>query len=511
MHGYRKDLAGRMNLTEYLSRDGLGLAQLVRSGQVTPGELLELALSRLDALDPILNAVVHRMERSARAEAADPNHDGPFGGVPFLVKDLGQTVRGEPMCAGSKFLADYVSDHDTELMHRYRRAGFVTFGKTNTPEFGLTPYTEPALFGPTRNPWDLSRTSGGSSGGSAAAVAAGIVPIASGGDGGGSIRIPASCCGLFGLKPSRGRVPTGPDAGEYWHGAVVEHVLTRSVRDSAAVLDAIHGADPGAPYLITNPERPFLDEVSRAPGRLRIAVTTHPFLGGSVHPDCRAALEDAAALLADLGHDVTEDAPEIDGRAFSLAFLSMVAAETAAELREAEVELGRRAKAGDLEPETWAITLLGGAMTAEQLSRALRYLGTTARTVGRFFERYDVLVTPTLAVPPFPIGALQPKPWERTLVELLGRLGSGRLIRAAGLLEQMAGQVFDAIPFTPVFNATGQPGMSVPLAWNDEGLPIGIQCVARLGEEQVLFRLAGQLEQARPWFDRLPPLARRES
>ncbi|MBX3146169.1 MAG: amidase [Gemmatimonadales bacterium] len=499
-----------MNLAEYLSYDGLGLAQLVEARQVSAEQLLEFALSRLDALNPVVNAVIHRMESSARAEAAAPNRGGPFGGVPFLVKDLGQTVQGERMRAGSRFLADYVSDHDSELMRRYRRAGFVTMGKTNTPEFGLTPYTEPMLFGPTRNPWDLSRTSGGSSGGSAAAVAAGIVPIASGGDGGGSIRIPASCCGLFGLKPSRGRIPTGPDAGEYWHGAVVEHVLTRSVRDSAAVLDAIHGADPGAPYLITDPERPYLEEVSRDPGQLRIAVTAHPFLGGSVHPDCRAALEDAARLLADLGHQVTEDAPDIDGRAFSLAFLSMVAAETAAELREAEVELGRRASSSELEPETWALTLLGGAITAEQLSRALRHLGTTARTVGRFFERYDVLVTPTLAVPPFPIGALQPKPWERSLVEVLGKLGSGRLIRAAGLLEQMAGQVFDAIPYTPLFNATGQPGMSVPLAWNGEGLPIGIQCVARLGEEGTLYRLAGQLEQARPWFDRLAPLARGE-
>ncbi len=499
-----------MNLTEYLSCDGLGLAELVRSRQVTPEQLLEIALARLDALNPALNAVVHRMDRSARAEALDPTRDGPFAGVPFLVKDLGQTVRGEPMRAGSRFLADYVPDDDSELMLRYRRAGFVTLGKTNTPEFGLTPYTEPVLFGPCRNPWDLSRTSGGSSGGSAAAVAAGIVPIASGGDGGGSIRIPASCCGLFGLKPSRGRVPTGPEAGEYWHGAVVEHVLTRSVRDSAAVLDAIHGADPGAPYLITAPERPFLEEATRAPGKLRVAVTTRPFLGGSVHPDCAAALEDAALLLADLGHEVVEDAPEIDGRAFSLAFLSMVAAETAAELREAEVALGRRAARTDLEPETWALTLLGGALTAEQLSRALRHLGTTTRTVGRFFERYDVLMTPTMAVPPFPVGALQPKAWERTLVELLGRLGSGRLIRAAGLLEQMSGQVFDAIPYTPLFNATGQPCMSVPLAWNRDGLPIGIQFVARLGEEGTLFRLAGQLEQARPWFDRLPPLARTE-
>lgn len=497
-----------MEFAEYLRHDGVALAELVRTGQASAVELLEVATAAADRLNPALNAIIHRMDDDARTRLRSVDREAPLGGVPFLVKDLVQLVEGHPYRAGSRFLDDWRPDHETELLTRLRRAGLHPFGKTNTPEFGLTPFTEPERFGPTRNPWNVRYTTGGSSGGSAAAVAAGIVPIAGGGDGGGSIRIPASCCGVFGLKPTRGRIPTGPDLGQIWQGSVVDHVLTRSVRDSAAVLDATHGPDAGAPYQIEPPTRSFLSEVTTEPGRLKIAWTTRSLLGGPVQGDCVAAVEDAVRLLADLGHELVEAAPIIDGPGFSTAFLTQISAETAAEVAEAGVLLHKKPRRSEFEVATWALVLLGRAISAEELSRALRYLGMMSRGVGRFFAGYDILLTPTLGVPPFEIGALQPTRSERLALETVGRLGSGQLVRLAGLLDQMAAKVFEAIPFTPVFNATGQPAMSVPLWWNSAGLPVGVQFVGRFGDEATLFRLAGQLERARPWFDRLAPMVR---
>lgn len=491
---------------EYLRHDGTGLAELVRRGEVTPLELVETALARIERLNPKVNAVIHRMDDAART-AARTAPGGPFGGVPFLLKDLLGGVAGEPLQCGSAFLKGFRSPHDSELVRRYRRAGFILLGKTNTPEFGLMPVTEPAAFGPTNNPWDLGRTSGGSSGGSAAAVASGMVPVAGGGDGGGSIRIPASCCGLFGLKPTRGRLPMGPDFGELWHGAVVEHVLCRSVRDSARVLDATAGPDLGAPYFAPAPERPYADELTREPGRLRIAFTAKPWLGGSVHPDCSAALLDAARLLEALGHSVEEASPQLDGPAFAHAFLTMICAELGGDIEEAEAAVGRKSGPADFEPATWALGLLGRTLPAADFSRAVRFLQRTTRQIAPFFERYDVLVTPTVSQPPVKTGALQPTPRERVLLKALGGLRSGRLLRWAGVLEQTAAKVFDLMPWTPVSNATGQPAMSVPLYWNREALPIGIHCIGRYGDEATLYRLASQLEQERPWFDRLPPMA----
>jgi amidase len=491
---------------DWLAHDATGLAALVRRGEVSAADLVETAIGRIERLNPGVNAVIHRMDAGARAAAAGPLPDGPFRGVPFLLKDLVSTVAGEPYRAGSRFLEGYVAPADSEVVARYRRAGFVFLGKTNTPEFGLTPFTEPARFGPTRNPWDPGRTAGGSSGGSAAAVAAGLVPVASGGDGGGSIRIPASCCGLFGMKPTRGRVPTGPVFGELWHGAVVEHVVTRSVRDSAAILDATAGPDLGAPYYAPAPERPFLEEVGRDPGRLRIAFTATPWLGHSVHPDCRAALEDAAGLLESLGHRVEEASPPIDGPAFSRAFLAMICGELRGDIADAERALGRKGGPRDFEPATWALALLGGALPAGEFSQAIRHLQRVTRETAPFFERYDVLLTPTMSAPPFPTGALQPTPKEAVLLKVLGALRSGGVVRLAGVLEMTAGKVFEWIPWTPVINATGQPAMSVPLSWH-AGLPIGVHCIGRYGAEATLYRLAAQLEAARPWFGRLAPFA----
>jgi amidase len=496
-----------MTHDEYLARDATALAELVRAGEVTAGELLDIALERIRALNPAVNAVVRLMDEDARRDAARPP-SGPFAGVPFLAKDLISTYAGHPTSAGTRLLADYVVDHDSELAKRVRASGVSVTGKTNLPEWGLVPVTEPAFWGPCRNPWATEHTPGGSSGGSAAAVAAGMVPMAGGGDGGGSIRIPASCCGLFGLKPTRGRTPTGPDFGLLWRGATVEHVLTRSVRDSAAMLDATHGPDTGAPLEIPPPARPFLAEVGADPGRLRIAWTTQPTLGSRVHPECVSGVESAVRLLTELGHEAVERAPTLVGPAFSHAFLTMVTAELAADLDYVAELLGRRPGRRDLEPTTWALGLLGRAITAPEYATALRVLESAGRSVGALFEEFDVLLTPTLASPPPRIGELQPSPLETTLLRALGLLGSGRLVRLAGLLDEAVANAFELTPWTPVYNATGQPAMSVPLHWSAAGLPVGVHFVARFADEATLLRLAGQLEQAHPWFDRLPTLAR---
>ena len=497
-----------MRQDEYISRDATALTELVRAREVTPRELIEIAMERVERVNPAVNAVVHRMDDAARGLADQVDLDAVFAGVPFLAKDLQTRYAGHPTSGGSRLLASRVEQDDTELARRVRATGVSILGKTNVPEFGLLPYTEPELWGPCRNPWGLDHTPGGSSGGSAAAVAGGMVPMAGGGDGAGSIRMPASCCGLFGMKPTRGRVPGGPPYGESWRGAAIEHVITRSVRDSAAMLDATHGPGPGAPFGIAPPQRPFTREVNAAPGSLRVAWTTEPLLGSTVHPDCVEAVAGAVSLLEDLGHEVTERAPRLDGAAFARAFLNMVAAEVGAELDDAATLLGRKPRRRELEPLTWALGLASRSTSAREHANALRVLDRTGGTVGRFFDDCDVLVTPTVATPPPKIGALPPTAIEHVQLRILGLLGSGRLVKAARMLDQTAESAFEFTPWTPLFNIGGQPAMSVPLHWNAAGLPIGVQFVARVGDEATLFRLAGQLERARLWFDRIPALAR---
>jgi len=493
-----------MTHDEYIRHDATALAALVRAGEVTPLELIDAAVRRLEAVNPAVNAVVYRMDDEARARAAAVDRDAVFAGVPFLAKDLQSDYAGHPTSRGSRLLANRVAIDDTELVRRLRATGASVLGKTNTPEFGMVPYTEPALWGPCRNPWALDRTPGGSSGGSASAVAAGIVPMAGGGDGAGSIRMPASCCGLFGLKPTRGRTPSGPGRGESWRGAAIEHVLTRSVRDSAAMLDATHGPEAGAAYRIEPPARPFSREVGTDPGRLRIAWTTEPMLGSMVHPDCVEAVAGAVKLLADLGHEVVEAAPQVDGPAFARAFLHMMAGELGAEIEDLTTALGRRPRRGELEPLTWCFGLASRALSSRDFAHALRILERTGNAVAAFFIDWDVLVTPTLATPPPAIGGLPPRPVEHLQLRALGAIGSGRVVRMAGLIDRTAAGAFDFTPWTPVFNISGQPAMSVPLHWNGDGLPIGVHFVARVGDEATLLRLAGQLEGARPWFDRVP-------
>ena len=494
-----------MPFPEYDALDGLGLAALIRSGQISATDATNAALARIATRNPALNAVVRVLEAEARASLSAIPADAPFAGVPMVIKDLQALVRGVPTSHGTRPLQAVIPDHDSELVARYRAAGAVFVGKANTPELGLTPFTESEALGPARNPWDITRTTGGSSGGSGAAVAARIVPMGHGGDGGGSLRIPASCNGIFGLKPTRGRMPTGPDLGSVWGGFAQEHVLTRSVRDSAAMLDATAGDDVGAPVACPPQARPFLEEVTTAPGRLRIAMTSTPFFGNHVHPDCVAAMQDTAALLTSLGHDVIEDTPTINGEALAQAFLTVVAAECRADLEWMGQELQRAPRRDDVEVATWALGLVGRNFRASDYALAVRDLQVAGRTVSRFLTRYDLLLTPTLADPPFVIGSMQPTSVERTAMSVLGALGLGSVLGSAGLLGKMVEKAFGFVPYTPIFNATGHPAMSVPLAWNAQGLPIGSHFVGRFGDEATLFRVAGQLEQARPWADRMPP------
>ncbi|HXU64147.1 MAG TPA: amidase, partial [Polyangia bacterium] len=405
------------------------------------------------------------------------------------------------------FLAGHKAEHDSTIITRLRAAGLIPIGRTATPELGLLPVTEPEAYGPTRNPWNPERTAGGSSGGSAAAVAAGIVPAAHGNDGGGSIRIPSSCCGLFGLKPTRARTPAGPDLAQLWNGYAITGVITRSVRDSAALLDAIAGPEPTSPYWAPPPARAYLDEVGARPGRLRIALAKKPQVTNApLHPECAAAVDDAARLLTDLGHDVEEAEPAIDPEAFARDFFTLVCVETAAFLARISTRLGRHPRRGEIESATAVTAVLGRQRSALEAALARDRLDAVGRSMADLFSRYDLMLTPTLATPPPALGAIKPSGLEAFGQELLLRLHLGVLLRIPGVIDASVRRVFSFIPFSPLANVTGLPAMTVPLAWNAEGLPIGSQLVGRFGDEATLFRVAAQLEQARPWRHRRPPI-----
>lgn len=487
----------------YAKTDALGLAALVQAGEIQPSELVEEAIRRIEALNPQLNAVVHTMyEEAMAAAAAGPT--GPFAGVPFLVKELLAEVKGTPLRNGSRFHATNLSRQDSEIVRRYRRSGLVLLGRTNTPEYGITPYTESVLYGPARNPWDLSRTPGGSSGGAGAAVAARLVPAAHGGDGGGSIRIPAACCGVFGLKPSRNRIPASTDH-LAWQGWVNEHALTRSVRDSAALLDATAGPVRCDVDYPPPPAGSFLDAASHNPGTLRIAFTPDSILGKKISATSLAGLEDTVELLQSLGHELVEAKPDIDGDRFSQAFLTMLCAEVEADIVEAEAQFGRKASIDGFEPATWALGLLGRKISAGVLNRAIRDLQRIGREMRQFVADYDLFLSPTLAEPAVKLGALQPTGSDATAMSVLGRLNAGGLLYRVGALDAAAENVFEFMPVTPLFNVSGQPAMSVPLYWSAEGLPVGMHFAGQYGGEETLFSLAGQLERAQPWATRLPP------
>jgi amidase len=466
--------------------DATAQAALVRKGEVTPCELVEAAIARIEQLNPRLNAVVTPMYDQARALARSALPEGPFAGVPFLLKDFIAEVAGIRFTEGVAFLQEYIPAEDSELVKRYKRAGLLIIGKTNLPALALGATTEPQLFGPTHNPWDLARTPGGSSGGAAAAVAARMVPMAHGNDAGGSIRNPASCCGVFGLKPTRGRTPLGPHYGDLFSGMVVEHALTWSVRDSAALLDATAGPALGDPYACPLPPRPFAEDVAAPPRRLRIGFSSQTPLGTPVHADCLTALQEAAALCADLGHDLREASPKFNAERLFQAYATVVASGFAWAIEDWARRTRRQPTAEAFEPFVWALVEKGRQIPAPAYLLALQDLQQEARSIAGFFVNHDVWLTPTLGEPPV-------------------RLGTFAFSAEDPFAMRRRIRVFD--PFTYLSNTTGQPAMSVPLYWNADNLPVGTHFVGRVGDDGTLFHLAGQLEAARPWAQRKPPVS----
>lgn len=494
---------------EYRLHDATGLAELIERGEVSAGEVLDAALARAAEVDPQLASICLPMEAIAR-KRTQLKLQGPFAGVPFLLKDIGQDYAGVPSTSGSRALRNWVPQQHAAIVQRFLDAGLVVFGKTTTPEFALRAETAPLIWEqPTRNPWDLTRTPGGSSGGAAAAVAAGIVPAAGASDGGGSIRIPAAYCGLFGLRPARGRVPNGPGQGEIWDGASSQHVLSRSVRDSARMLDVIAGAESGDPFTIAAPERPFADAIGQPLRPLRIGYCTDSPLGTPVHAECVQAVLAAAKLLAGLGHSVEPAAPAYDGHALARSYISMYFGQTAAAMAQARRLTGAHERAFEL--ETRVLALLGRTLSAgDYVDERLRW-NDYARALGTFHQTWDLYLTPTTAQPPNHIGELATPPAQRAAASVVLALHAGRLLLKSGMVDQLVTTSLQRVPFTQLSNLTGTPSMSVPLHWapvepDGPELPFGVQFVARFGDEATLLQLAAQLEQAQPWSGRQPSL-----
>jgi len=474
-----------MSFKEYAEYDGLGLAELVRNGDVTPSELIECAIERIERHNPALNAVVHKAYDEARTVASGELPKAPFAGVPFLIKDLGVHVKGWPLTSGSRYTAGEVSTDDSELIRRHRAAGLVLLGKTNTPEFGITGTTESAYLGPCRNPWNPDHISGGSSGGAASAVAAGIVPLAHASDGLGSIRIPAACCGLFGMKTTRDRNPNGADDYGRAIGMSVDHVVTRSVRDSAAMLDATGYPEQGSPFAPAPKERPYLEELKRPTGAFKIAFSSETPRGKPIDPENQAALEATVQLLQDLGHEVVERGLGIDYRAFYQAQATVSAANAAAGYARRVAQFGREAHEDELEKLTWAGIRRGQTLSGEQTMTAWQDLRVLGRRILSIFEDVDIFLSPVLGTSVPKVGLIDPVTLEP---------------------REVNKHQSKAFPFTPPMNITGQPAMSVPLFQDSLNLPIGMMFAARYGDEASLFRLAAQLEEARPWIARKPPI-----
>jgi len=466
--------------------DGIGLAELVAAGQVSATELLDQAIARAERANPALNAVVYRDYERARTAAARRQPQGPLAGVPFLLKDISLQAEGTPTRQGSRFWPAFPADHDSSLMARFRAAGLIAFAKTNVPEFGLVPTTEGKLYGAAHNPWDLTLSPGGSSGGSAAAVAAGIVPLAHANDGGGSIRIPASCCGLVGLKPTRGRVSSGPDMPDSVDGLAIDLVVTRSVRDTAAALDIAAGNEPGDPYSCPPGPASYRTAAARAPKPLKIAFTTRRFDGTPTHPDCAAAVDHAARLCQALGHSVEEAAPGVALEVFEPAFTDIWCSNLAAIIDFLARITGQTPGPGNLEGLTLAYYERGKSVSAARYIQSKIVLGRISRTVAQFHQRYDLWLTPTLGEPPWRLGRFDPD--RSDLAAVMAEFGT-------------------YVPFTPIQNVTGQPAIALPLFWNAAGIPIGVQFVGAFGDELTLLQLATQLETASPWAQRYQRIA----
>ena len=473
-----------MRFDEYRKHDATALAGLIAKRDITASDVLDIAIARAEQVNPAINAIVHKQYEGARKTAAGGAPDGPLKGVPYLIKDLAFLDKGEPARLGSSLFKDYVADHDSAYVTRCKKAGLVIMGRSSTPEFGLNPNTEPRLHGSCRNPWNLEHSPGGSSGGAAAAVAAGVLPVAHATDGGGSIRIPAAQCGLFGLKPSRGRISFAPDAGEGWGGLSAGHVVSRSVRDSALMLDCTAGAEPGDPYAAPTPARPFAEAIGRPPGKLKIALMLKDHRGAKLHPECLAAVQAAARLCESLGHIVEEADPQLDLTALRPLNARISAANTARSCGLRWKALGRDPNPKDVEAATWAVYQRGLKVSGVEYVEAIAAVHAAGRRMGAFLSKYDVILSTVLAGPPPKLGYLNQNGDVETFVE----------------------RVTSYLSVTPLHNATGTPAMSVPLHWTADGLPVGVHFAGRYGEEATLLQLAVQLETVQPWFDRVPAL-----
>lgn len=494
-----------MQFHDYIQYDGLGLADLVRRGEVSPAELLAAASSRADEVNGKLNAIIRRYDERAQQRVKQGfQAEQPFAGVPFLIKDLFQEWEGVPCGWGNRQHARNPAPLTSDVVRRWNEAGLVIFGATNSPEFGARNVTEPLACGPTRNPWDTSRTPGGSSGGSASAVAAGIVPVAGANDGGGSIRIPAACNGLFGLKAGRGRISMGPLAAEGLFGAAVQGVLSRSVRDTAAMMDLLQGPEPHAPYWMPPPEQPYLQAITRPPKALRIGYSTISPTGTPVDAQAVAATQDAVKLLSALGHHVEEVKLPFDGEQLSADFLMTWSCAQAMLIDE----LGRveGLKPTDFEPDTQALAAVGRSVSAPELLSCLERWHLHTMDLARFHTQFDFWLSPTLSAPPIPIGALTTPPALHLVNKVMSGLGLFGVIRKTRFFRDIILKNLAWTPYTPLANLTGRPAMSVPLYWTPDGLPLGVQFVGGVNSEVLLLQLAAQLEQARPWFDKRPKL-----
>jgi amidase len=454
-----------MRFEEYRRCDAVALADLVRKGEVSAGELLDVAIARAEAVNPKINAIVHKQYEQARATIGKGLPNGPLAGVPYLIKDLAIFQAGEPARLGSSLYADFIADHDSSYTARCKRAGLVIMGRSSTPEFGISPSTEPRLFGPCRNPWNLAYSAGGSSGGAAAAVAAGILPVAHATDGGGSIRIPAAQCGLLGLKPSRGRMSFAPDVGEGWGGMSTAHVVCRSVRDCALMLDCTAGAEPGDPYTAPPPEHPFVEAIKHPPGRLKIAMK-------------------AGKLCESLGHVVEEAYPDLDFDVLRPNIRLIISANTARNLSKRWQVLGRSPDANDVEAVTWLVFERGLTITGVAYVEAIAAIHAAGRKLATFLKRYDVILSATLPAPPPKLGYFDMN----------------------GDVEVFNERVSEYLSITPLHNAVGIPAVTVPLHWTAEGLPVGVHFAGRYVEEATLLRLVAHLESAQPWFNKVPEL-----
>lgn len=488
-----------MNFSEYVQYDGLGLAALVKNKEIHASELLKIALERNEKVNPKLNAIIIPMYEQAKQRAQQERH-GAFAGVPFLVKDLFQEYQGVPTSYGSNSLKkfNYTPDFNAEIVNRWENAGIITFGRTNTSEFGIKGITEPEAWGACRNPWNLKHNSGGSSGGSASAVAAGIVPIAGAGDGGGSIRIPASYCGLFGLKPSRGRTPWGPQYSEAMHGAAMQHVLSKSVRDSAAMLDAVHGPEQSSLFRIQSPEQKYIDIIQQAPKKLRIAFNTQSPIGTKVSKDAMLAVEHTAKLLESLGHIVVEDRPQINGLELAKDFITTWFSQFS--YMQAQIKLMSDTTDDDFELDSVALAAFGAKTSATEYIHTLNNWGSYSTQMNLFFEQYDLYLTPSTASVAPKNGEIVTPAWQKPILKALLKVGKAHYLAQGKLVDKMVQDNLSWVPFTQLANVTGLPAMSVPLYWNKNGLPLGSQFIAPFGREDQLLQLAAQLEQAQPWM-----------